>query len=232
MNQQFINEYVLLLIKQYWEKPKAKAEIELLASTWEKCYSLLTSFESAFDLDTAEGVQLDVIGKIVGLSRIVPLVIPKKFFGFSDNPNAYEFADKFNSSIVTYPFRDKFGAAYTDTELSDHDYRFFLKLKIAKNTVAAVMASDERTSIQDVIQFAFSGNAYIVDKYNMNLALYVDYSLDEDIFTYIQALDLLPKPNGVGYEVIIQYSKDNTFGFSDNLNSKGFGSGTFASKLI
>jgi hypothetical protein len=68
----FESEYKDLLIKQYWEKPKAAAEIELQATTWKKVYEFLQSFETEFDLDEAYGDRLDIIGRIVGISRILP----------------------------------------------------------------------------------------------------------------------------------------------------------------
>lgn len=66
----FESEYRDLLIKQYWEKPKARAEIELQASTWSRIFEWLDSFPEAFDLDLATGDRLDIIGNIVGLDRI------------------------------------------------------------------------------------------------------------------------------------------------------------------
>ena len=61
----FESEYVNLLIKQYWEKPKAAAEIGMKAGAWRKTFDWLSSFENEFDLDSATGDRLDIIGRIV-----------------------------------------------------------------------------------------------------------------------------------------------------------------------
>jgi hypothetical protein len=60
--------YADLLIKQYAGKPRAYATIEAL--TQEAVVNQLpVAVQNAYDLNTAEGVQLDVIGKYVGITR-------------------------------------------------------------------------------------------------------------------------------------------------------------------
>lgn len=61
--------YSGLLILQYLQKPKARATVE---ETVEPLFidQLPVAVENAFEINTAEGVQLDVIGKYVGVSRI------------------------------------------------------------------------------------------------------------------------------------------------------------------
>lgn len=240
MASQFVNEYALLLIKQYFSKPKARAETELVAENFERAYGVLRDFPDAFDIDLAIGDALDKIGKIVGVLRNVPLVIGKIGFGFDDNPTkARGFWDKFTGGISA-PFYDKFTPPYTDQQLDDYDYRLIIKAKIAVNNTSAFIASDERISIQDVIQRAFNGQAYVVDKKNMSLWLYITDVIDLDRLRLIVTLKLLPKPQGVRYDLIVQYTPFETFGFIDNPDARGFadkfnpagGGGVFAEKVI
>lgn len=66
---QDIEEYYKnLLIIQYHDLPKARETI----AKWVDCMSgdaIMTELESAFDIDKAVGVQLDLIGSFVGLAR-------------------------------------------------------------------------------------------------------------------------------------------------------------------
>lgn len=66
--QELIDYYVGLLIIQYNNQPKAIETIELLVrqSTMEQ---LPEQVRDAFDLDTAVGVQLDMLAKYVGVTR-------------------------------------------------------------------------------------------------------------------------------------------------------------------
>ena len=237
---EFTDTYRDLLIKQYWQQPRARAEIEMLSGTWESVRDILERFGREFDLDQATGHRLDIIGKIVGVSRIVPLVIPKIAFGFDEYENARGFDDKFTPLVDRAPFRDKFEPAYTDLQLNDNDYRFFIRAKIALNTGSGYMVSDERVSIQSVINTLFDGRAYVLDKKDMTLTLYVSPSYDLVRLGAVLQLALLPKPQGVRYAIIIQAGPGETFGFSDNPDALGFADkfdpaqvgGRFANKVL
>lgn len=217
-----VEELSNLLIKQYWEKPRAKGEIDLKSSTWEACRAFLAALDPAFDLPNAVGAQLDVLGRIVGISRSVPGVVPKIYFGFDINPDSRGFADKFNQLRQSGPFFDKFTIPFTDLQLGDSDYRFFIGVKASLNRASGYVSSDRYISIQDVVLSAFEGRAYVIDNLDMSLTLYVSPAVSLDRLRLIQALNLLPKPQGVRYKVIVQAEPGETFGFSNNPLSRGF----------
>ena len=218
----FESDYVNLLIKQYWEKPKAAAEIEMMAGTWRKTFEWIDSFSDEFDLDNATGDRLDIIGRIVGIKRIVPFVVQKIAFGFDENVNARGFDDKFSPLADRAPFQDKFERAYTSLQLNDVAYRYFIRAKISKNVSGPYLADDHGLSIQSAISALFDGLAYVIDKKDMTLTLYVSPQYNLDNLRAILRLDLLPKPQGVRYAVIVQAGPGETFGFADNVNSLPF----------
>lgn len=219
--ERFLEYYLKLIIIQYYNKPKARGEVSLSLSHYSNVYELIQLFYEAFDLDKAVGVQLDIIGKIEGIPRSIPFIIPKKAFGFNDNPNSGTFGDKFNDDIIAYPFADKFTPNYTDYQMDDTTYRKFIKIKISKNTAGACLSSGDKIGIQEAVINAFDGGAYVVDNYDMSLTLYVTQAYVA-LMRYVLALDLLPRPQGVRYKYVIMNNVGNTFGFSDNPNSKGF----------
>lgn len=235
-----VDQYTLMLIKQYWEKPKARAEIQLKMRAWQKIVDLLRAFEVEYDLDHARGKQLDILGKIAGIPRIVPMVLPRIAFGFDNNPNSRGFADRFNALREGAPFARRFEPQYTSMQLTDNQYRRLIRAKVSLNVTSAYIASDERISIQDVINQAFAGRAYVVDNQDMSLTLYVSPSVSLDKLRLIRRLNLLPKPQGVRYSFVILAEPGVTFGFSNNPNSRGFADrfdptrkgGIFARRLI
>ena len=218
----FESEYVNLLIKQYWEKPKAYAEIEIKAGAWRKTFEWIDSFSEEFDLDNATGDRLDIIGRIVGIKRIVPFVVPKIAFGFDENPNARGFDDKFSPLEDRAPFQDKFERAYTSLQLDDTAYRLFIRARISKNIGGPYLVDDQGLSVQSAISALFEGAAYVLDKKDMTLTLYVSPRYNLDNLLAIFRRDLLPKPQGVRYDVIVQAGQGETFGFADNVNSLPF----------
>lgn len=67
-DDEIVSYYANLLIKQYASKPKALAHVAMLARM-AIMNQLPTSVMNAYDIDTAVGVQLDVLGKYVGIAR-------------------------------------------------------------------------------------------------------------------------------------------------------------------
>jgi hypothetical protein len=224
-DQDFIDQYKELLIIQYSDRPNAVAEVELLMGTWSKVYDFFNNFMNEFDIDQAYGDRLDIIGKIVGVSRIVPEGVVKKYFSFSGNPNGLTFGEGAFFDIFT-------DSIYSSTQLNDAQYRFFIRSKIAKNITSAYISNDERVSLQETIQFLFNNAAFVVDNFDMSLTIYVDELYSADDLVLIEALDLIPKPQGVRYKFIVSYSVEGTFGFANNPNAKGFGAGKFASIIV
>lgn len=219
----FINQYLLYLIKQYYEKPKANAEAKLLISTWGTYADFIANFGSNFDIDNAKGEVLDLIGRIVGLPRQVNEVTPKLFFGFVEADNTSGFWDPLNPAVPKVPFRDDRDPIYTTYQLNDYEYRKFLKIKIAKNNCSPYLSSDEKTSLQQVVFDAFEGNAYVADNKDQTLTIYISPSYSDDEIRLILQLDILPRPITFSYNVLIKAVPGQTFGFSENPNFLGFG---------
>lgn len=236
----FIEDYQNLLIKQYWEKTKAKGEIGVQAGTWEKNFNLLESFLDAFGVDTAVGSQLDILGRVVGINRRIPYILKKNFFGFEDNPLSRGFGSLSVALQDRATFYSIFSSAYSDLELSDPDYRIFIKMKIAKNVTLGVMATSQSVSICAAIFQAFGGEAYVEDNKDMSMTLYISYEVEEETARVLETMDLLPKPQGVRY-IIERTNLFGLFGFKDNILSRGFADkfdlitesgGNFAEKII
>ena len=195
----FESEYVNLLIKQYWEKPKANAEIEMKAGAWRKTFDWIDSFSDEFDLDQATGDRLDIIGRIVGIGRNIPYSIPKIAFGFDENPNSRGFDDLFSPLDDRAPFQDLFESASTELVLDDNAYRQFIRAKIAKNTFGPYLSGNDFLSIQDAVINIFGGLAYVTDNYDMTLTLHVSAVFNSTTLDAILKMSLIPKPQGVRY---------------------------------
>jgi hypothetical protein len=69
-----IGYYMQLLASQYQppNSPKLNALLYILLKKFDDASQCLVQLDTAFDLDYAEGVQLDTLGVIAGVSRTVP----------------------------------------------------------------------------------------------------------------------------------------------------------------
>lgn len=221
---ELLDYYAGLLIVQYKNKDKAKKTIRLLANQ-SVCDSLLPSLLECFNLDTALGSQLDILGKIVG--------VPRNIFGL-DLVNVY-----FNLDDYTESGSEGFGL-YTDTPyeedlwlryrtdavytLEDFEMRNLIKIKIIQNT--------QYPSLENlVIAFndLFGSDVLIIDRLDMT-ATYQVSAFYKPIFTVAQFLDIIPKPMGVGVDVSTSsYSSSSTSSSSTSSSSRSSSSSSVSS---
>ena len=191
----FIQAYLDLLIFQYRDKPNASAEITAIVNPFNNIFDLYSSFEKAFDVDTGIGKQLDVLGRIVGQNRLIEQAIPREYFGFvNKNSNAKSFG---------YPFFKKGDDLYAKLELNDSEYRFFIKLRIAKNNM-----QNNIFSISNLVFWALNGYGYVENNHDMTLTFNLHESFDINFGKLFVILDMLPRPMGIRYNNFIYIYDD------------------------
>ncbi len=125
--------YADLLIIQYRNKPNARATIKLGVDLY-LADGLIFDLNNVLDIDTAQGVQLDLIGKILGVNRNIDgFTINKDFFSFEKEPPeiSYGYSDKNALSQGLWKrYQNSVGSSYT---LSNDVYRVVLKFKALYN---------------------------------------------------------------------------------------------------
>lgn len=190
-----IKYYEDLLLYQYNDKPKARDTIGLLAGA-AVCDLLILNVNDAFDLMTAVGPQLDIIGEYLGFARKVPLTIPQPYFQMDDyfspvvDPVGFtDYTDHTineNSVFYLYIFQNT-----SFSILNDEQYRFMLRLKALLNHMTMTMAM-----INESLLTFFGTSIICVDQTDMSLSYFI---ADEPSYLLQLAVDLklLPKPMGV-----------------------------------
>jgi len=199
----FTEDYKNLLIKQYWDQPKAVAEIEAKAARWEIFRDLMASFPTRFDLDAAltSGLLGLSDGSIFGLSNGNVLGIGSP----SETSGQLDIIGRIIGLSRNQPDR-----------LADPTYVKLLKVKIAQNNASAFMTSATRISIQDVIILAFDGYAIVTDNKDMTLTIAINTStITPEIIKLIVYANLLPKPQCVNYNIVANTSGKLPFGMSE-----------------
>jgi hypothetical protein len=118
-----LNDYLNLITSAYRDKPIFKATVTANVSPAVRIMEVIQSMIAKFDVDIAEGQQLDIIGKWVGVSRNVSIPIPNVYFEWDGSPyNGWDFG-------TWQP-----NLAPTDvTTLPDDAYRTLIRAKIAAN---------------------------------------------------------------------------------------------------
>ena len=192
-----LDYYANQLIIQYAKLPKAEDTIKCLVNN-AVCDGLVFSLQDAFNLDTASGQQLTILGKIVGVPReIFGLDLTHEFFNFtrySGVPASFGF-NRFSTPNDTYYIsRWQTTASYTTT---DFELLALIKIKIIANNNYTSLKT-----IKEALYEIFEGAIDVVD----NLDYTITYNLQSpyhNVGTICDFLDnILPKPMGVGINII------------------------------
>lgn len=181
-------------------------------------------------IDTAIGVNLDVIGEIVGQPRELISADLFDFFGFQGANKAGSFGDLFSISAGSrfYNFGEAKGG---NVLLDDETYRLFIKAKILKNNTAST--PEEFISFINYLlgteqTFIVEGAAEYTVFFGRPLTPF-----EQVLLTYVSTAGgfpsrLIPKTVGVRINFGLFHQKDY-FGFQGAPGAKGFGqfSGTY-----
>lgn len=164
--------YQNLLIVQYHNKPKAKAEAGMRAKNAAGDFIFLEWWRN-FDVDTAVGVQLDLIGKIVGLSRIVyAFEFENNYFSLNDTTNLMAVPTGRGFSTVANPvkggIRSVLQSKRSKYAMNDSQYRIMIKLKIAYNN-----AVNTNKFIDDEVYRLFGKDVIVTNNFNMTMTVTV-----------------------------------------------------------
>lgn len=117
------DDYLRRLSAYYRSKPKFNATVAALCGASVGLQELYGAMPAAFDLDLAVGVQLDAVGRWVGLDRKVRTPISNVYFSHDIDGLG------FDQGVWQGPFDPDSGL----TELDDDTYRLLLRAKIGAN---------------------------------------------------------------------------------------------------
>jgi hypothetical protein len=193
-----VEYYRDLLIIQYNNQPKAKATIELFSRAL-LANGIFLDIEQAYDIDTAVGVQLDVIGKYVGVDRYWQKVDLVNYFSLETYAEASPSSPP-RWGFCTYDTFEDF--AYNGTlvygdivassnALSDDDFRVLIKLKIIQNN-----SNYSRGSIDEEMWNFFGATVRPESNGRMAMAYFIT-ALQTPLIQAILFKELLPRPMGV-----------------------------------
>jgi hypothetical protein len=207
-----------LVATQYTQSPRFLAWLRALL---EKCDSIEKLFQKIAiqsDIDEAEGVNLDVIGDIVGVNRIVPDAVALQFFGFEGQPAADTFGEEGRLTVGSR-FREESETNTTSTVLYDPEYRLLIRAKIIKNH--SIGTNDD---ILRCLDFLFDTEHNVVEDIGgMFIGIGIGRELTFTEKVIIKTLDILPRPSGVRIDWRSSFNAERYFGFEGQPGALPFG---------
>lgn len=193
--KEFLDYYENLLIIQYHEKPKARATIRALLRPLAELFDLIKELENAFNIETARGVQLDIVAKYFGVKRTYNNIVFDRLW------HNYQYIDGYVDGLSFQTLKTaKYGGTWTlETknksyyDLSDDELRTLIKLRIIglKNETLTYK------TFYDLFFQLFKDEIDVEATGTMNVDFYFDDSTN--IGKVLKAFpEYFPVPAGVG----------------------------------
>jgi len=156
-----MSKYTDLITNYHSQKPLFVDHIDLITRPLTDIAGAMTAFITEFDIDEAIGVQLDILGKWIGRTRVVSQPISGIYFRFDTDGLGYD------QGAWQGPYDPDAGF----TNLSDEVYRIVLKAKIAINHWDGT-----NESLPNILDTALNGSGLemqIIDNQDMTISIWV-----------------------------------------------------------
>jgi len=170
-------------------------------------------------IDTAFGAQLDVIGEIVGQPRELVNASLLYYFGFFDFPTAQSFGTVDDPSVGG-EFRTEEESVVGNRLLEDEEYRFYIKGRIAKNSIIPTV-----NNMEEFFNYIFgTSTTYVFDYQDMSYSVAIGRVLTPNEQVFLLLGNVVPKVAAVRIRDYITFDENQAFGFLGVPVAKGFGS--------
>jgi len=156
-----MSKYTELITNYHAGKPRFVAHVDLSTRPLTDASTALQGLITAFDIDSAVGAQLDILGEWIGRTRIVSQPISGVYFSFDTDGLGWD------QGIWQGPYDPDAGY----TSLSDDTYRIVLKAKIAINNW-----NGQNDTLPPILETALEGSGLkmqIVDNQDMTISVWV-----------------------------------------------------------
>jgi hypothetical protein len=211
--EEIVNYYANLLIIQYNGKQKAKETIELNVNTL-LSDNIVCEVQDAFNLETAVGAQLDILGKYIGVDRFFAssAALIGEFFSLTSYPTLGTDSEIGMTDFANYDTDIGGFASYEDLlatqTLNDDDYRTILKLRIVQNN-----SDHSHKSIDDGLFIFFANSLIMSANENMTMVYFVNNSVFR-LSLIAFSKGVLPRPMGVKLNGLVEQDR-KMFGFTN-----------------
>lgn len=156
-----MSKYTDLITNYHSQKPLFVDHINLITRPLTDTGNAMTALINEFDIDNAVGMQLDILGKWIGRTRVVSQPISGIYFSFDTDGLG------FDQGVWQGPYDPDAGF----TNLSDETYRIILKAKIAINHW-----NGTNETLPAILDTALAGSGLtmqIVDNQDMTISVWV-----------------------------------------------------------
>mgnify|MGYP001416124106 CR=1 FL=1 len=216
-----LQDYIKLITPEHRFKPKYIEWISVALGMVNDLQNLFSQLNSAFDIDTAVGAQLDVLGRILNLSRNLPYQ-PQ----VSDGKNPVFSWGEDRTGLGGW------GVGYwlmsgLSPVLNDDYYRILLKAAIIKN-----QWNGTANSLLNLINKLFGNSGLLFqvqDGQDMSFTVIAFGTADPLTMDMLKHAVMIPHPEGVKINIVVSDTKVFSWGESSAVYG-GWNEGNWVSK--
>lgn len=204
------------ICEQYANSPVIDQLIANMAQYMDPTQDFINFYTFVWNVRTAQFWGLDILGRIVGVSRVLKIPGASGFFGFanSSSPPDWQGWGNKNNSAAGGPFFA--GQALTGSfTLLDDAYRTLILVKALANIVATTIPS-----LNQLLRNLFPGRGrcYVIDRGKMAMSYVFEFSLTNIERAILDFSGVMPAPAGVLVSIVEVPS--GYFGFNESGNSQ------------
>lgn len=190
------------ILRQYGDAESLQKMIELEWQSISINAFIDDFYEKIWNINTANSYGLDIWGKIIDLSRVMPYKLEGVFFGFKEAEVPMTTTTTDPQPWSTYPFYSKkYGNNEGTVVLSDDLYRKALMMKAFHNITDMTIPSIN-SSLMSL--FGSSGNAWVSREGANAIAYRFDFTPSTQELALIQNSSILPVPPGALVSYIVE----------------------------
>jgi hypothetical protein len=215
------------ILSQYANSPTLVQLVQNMNQYIDPSTNFAQFFDFIWNVDTAQGFGLDIWGRIVGVSRVIPIPGTNGSFGFANADVPFDWQNFGNANAPGSGGPFFAGQQNTGSfSLNDTAYRTLILAKALAN-IAATTAPALNQLVTNL--FPGRGRAYTQDGRDMTMTYVFEFSLTSIEFAILSFSGVLPHPAGVLTKITVVPVVTGFFGFSEmGLGVVTFGFGVFA----
>jgi len=183
------------IISQYANSPRLVQLLQDFASYLDPGVLIDSFYDNMWNIITAQGYGLDVWGRIVGVSRVVPVPNLNTFIGFDEQTTVT--SDTFGPGGQSPFFQGN--PLTNNVSLTDFAFRTLILAKALANITDGSIASLNQLLLS---LFPGRGNAYVTDGNNMTMTYTFLFALTPAELSIVLNSGVLPRPPGVAVTII------------------------------
>lgn len=211
-------DYQALITSWLSQKPTFVATIGGIVNAFDQMQQSIYTIQPDYDLDVADGPQLDVLGQWIGFNRIIQVPLPTVYFSYDTTGLGFDQGSWGGSSQVSLQYLD------------DDTYRLMLRIKIIANEWDGTIV--EADAAYNNLFALYPGSlAFVKDNLDMTMTVAISGVIPPAIIVALFLGGYFPfKPMAVAISYFVtSVSGDACFGFDvNNTYVGGWDSGAWA----